>query len=154
VALTFKLTGADKIIDRLSKFPSKLQDAAGKRSARRAMAIVREAARQAVKALDDPASPDRIWRNVYLQQSRRQSKRVGGVVMRVGILGGANFRADAPSGTTPGGDTRHWRFIELGSENQAAQPFLQPALQSRAEQVANKLVSELNKEIDKLAAAA
>jgi HK97 gp10 family phage protein len=153
VALTFKLTGADKIIDRMSKFPVKLQEAASRRSVRRAMIPVRRAAQAAAKQFDDPQTGERIWKNLYLQTSLRQSKRVGGVVMRLGVLGGANLRR--PAGTySPGGDTRHWRFIELGTENNPAQPFLRPALESRALEVANTLVSELNKELDKLAAAA
>jgi HK97 gp10 family phage protein len=156
VALTFKLTGADKIIDRMSKFPVKLQEAASRRSVRRAMIPVRKAAQAAAKQFDDPQTGDRIWKNLYLQTSRRQSKRVGGVVMRLGVLGGANLRREGPSGTyTPGGDTRHWSAArELGTETIPARPFLRPALESRALEVANTLVSELNKELDKLAAAA
>ena len=145
---TFKLTGAGNVIDRLKDLPDKMQNAIGRRSARRAMAIVRDAARVNVRKFDDPETPDRIWKNVYMQQSRRGSKRIGGVMMKVGILGGAK---EAKNTGNPGGDTWYWRFIELGKEGQAAQPFLRPALENNANAVADKLVTEINLELDKLA---
>lgn len=166
--LQFEIHGAHQIIDRLSKITPKLQQATGRRSARRAMAIVRAAARSRVKALDDPGSPERIWKNVYLQQSRRQSAAVGGVVMRVGILGGArnygNTKANRRAGKVgqsyatggdkgnPGGDTWYWRFLELGTRKMDPRPFLLPALAENAQAVMNTLTSEMNDELDKLAA--
>lgn len=143
----FKIEGADEIIKKLRALPPKLQDAAGKRSARRAMSIVRAAARAGIARLDDPTTSENISRNVYLQQSRRQSARVGGVVMRVGILGGAR---KGGGGGGPGGDTYYWRFIELGTEKKAARPFLRPALETNYERVAATLIDELNHELDAL----
>jgi HK97 gp10 family phage protein len=144
----FRIDGAEAIVKKLKALPAKLQDAAGKRSARRAMAIVRSAARAGAQRLDDPTTGESIARNVYLQQSRRQSARVGGVVMRVGIIGGA--RKGGPGGG-PGGDTFYWRFIELGTEKKAARPFLRPALEGNAGAVAQTLIAELNRELDGLA---
>ncbi len=148
--LIFRLTGADKIIDKLSKLPDKLQEAAGKRSARRAMAIVRKAAQEAAQRMDDPETPENIRRNVYLQQSRRGSKRIGGVLMRVGILGGASEKQAAAAKSNPGGATWYWRFKELGTENEPAEPFLRPALENNVAAVTDKLITELNSELDKL----
>lgn len=166
--LTFKLTGADTLVDRLSKFTSKLQVAAGRKSARRAMNIVRKAAIANVRKHDDPETAARIWRNIYVQQSRRQSQRVGGVVMRVGVLGGArqyaNTAANRRSGKAgssyktlgdkgnPGGDTWYWRFLELGTERQPARPFLRPALENNVQGVTTTLITELTREIDQIAA--
>jgi HK97 gp10 family phage protein len=152
LVLTFKLTGADAIVDRMKRLSPKLQEAASRRSVRRAMIPVRKAAQAAAKQFDDPETGARIWKNLYLQTSRRQSKKVGGVVMRLGVLGGANLRRDRPSGTyTPGGDTRYWSAArELGTETIPARPFLRPALESRAQEVSNILVTQLNSELDKL----
>lgn len=166
--LQFELKGVDGLIDRMSKLTPKLQQATGRKSARRAMAIVRDAARERVRSLDDPESPQRIWKNVYIQQSRRQSAAVGGVVMRVGILGGArqygDTRANRRSGRAgksyatagdkgnPGGDTWYWRFLEFGTRKMDARPFLLPALVGSAQSVLDKLTSELNNDLDTLAA--
>jgi HK97 gp10 family phage protein len=168
----FRLEGADGLLARLKKFPDKLQQAAGRKSARKAMAIVRKAAQVAAKALDDRESSERIWKNVYLQQSRRQSKTVGGVVMRVGIRGGAkqyvfNFRnvkkgridqsgANAKSyfvggdHGNPGGDTWYWRHVELGTEKMPARPFLRQSFENNVSAVTSTLITELNREIDQI----
>jgi HK97 gp10 family phage protein len=162
------VSGGRAIVDKLSKLPTKLQEKAGKVAARKAMGIVRRAAQSASKALDDPNSSERIWKNVYLQQSRRGSKAVGGVMMRVGILGGArqygNTKANIRKGragqsyqtggskSNPGGDTWYWRLVELGTEKVPARPFLRPALENNAHAVTSTLITELSKNIDQLAA--
>lgn len=148
--LTFKISGADQLINKMSKFADKLQEAAGKRAARKAMAIVRKAAQVAAQRFDDPETPESVKRNVYLQQSRRGSKAIGGVYMKVGILGGANIRSSSPN--NPGGATWYWRFKELGTEDNPAEPFLLPALMNNVGSVESTLVTELNREIDRLAA--
>jgi HK97 gp10 family phage protein len=150
--IQFRLSGVDGLLARLKKFPDKLQQAAGRKSARKAMAIVRRAAQAASRAMDDPASAERIWKNIYLQQSRRQSKRVGGVVMRVGVSGGARrpVGPDPNASAQPGGDTRHWRYVELGTEKTPARPFLRPAFENNTQAVVSTLITELNREIDQI----
>jgi HK97 gp10 family phage protein len=148
-----KITGGRELYAKLGTFSEKLREAAGRRSARKAMAIVRRDARARLAKIDDTATPEDIRKNVYIQQSRRQSRRIGGVVMRVGITGGARapMGRDANAEAQPGGDTRHWRYIELGTEGVAARPFLRPALEENVGAVVDTLVAELNKEIDKIA---
>lgn len=82
------------------------------------MNIVRDAAKANAKAIDDPATKEKVFRNLITQESSKQSKREGGVVMRVGVRGGSgsNQHSKDASGN-PGGDTRHWRYIELGTEH-------------------------------------
>lgn len=113
------------------------------------MAPVRKAAQAAARLIDDPETAASIYKNLYLQASRRQGKRVGGVVMRLGVLGGANLRKPA-GGYAPGGKTQHWRFIELGTEKEPAQPFLLPSLMNNVLNVETILIRELNNEIDRL----
>lgn len=195
----FELHGVNEIVAKLSTFSPKLQQAAGRKSARRAMAVVRAAARDAVRQHDDPESFERIWKNVYIQQSRRQSAAVGGVVMRVGVLGGARQYAKTKANVrkgragksyktggdkgNPGGDTWYWRMLEFGhrvahgksgrikytrkvtprggfrnvpvtsgTQNVPAYPFLLPALMNNAQSVLTTLTTELNREIDTIAA--
>lgn len=164
----FNIAGIDRLLDRMSVLPDKLQQQIGRRSARRAMLPVRDAARAAARAFDDPATKESIYRNVYIQQSARQSRRVGGVVMRVGVLGGARKYSDTRENRragrvgasyatlgdkgNPGGDTWYWRFLEFGTEKMRAQPFLRPALERNAQSVADALVTNISRDLDELAA--
>jgi HK97 gp10 family phage protein len=167
LASFFELKGAKEFKDRLDKFPAKLQESAGRSAARKAMAIVRKAARAAAQRLDRQSTPEVIAKNVYLQQSRRGSKAIGGVMMRVGILGGArqygNTKDNRRKGRVgasyktlgdkgnPGGDTWYWRFLELGTENAPARPFLRPSLENNQSAVHAALAAGLDTAIDKIA---
>jgi HK97 gp10 family phage protein len=154
--LTIKIEGADKIIDRLSTLTSKLQKKAAKVAARRGMNIVRDEARRNAKKIDDPESRNAIWKNIRTQEATRSGRRLGGVVMRVGVVGGARLRGndktrEAQSADLPGKATQHWRLIEFGSEKNRAQPFLRPAMATKQNAVIETVVSELSAAIDRLA---
>lgn len=149
--VSFKINGLDAALKKMREFPPKLQKKGVRAAARKAMNIVRDAARAGARKIDDPATAEIIAKNIVTRESPKQSRRVGGIVMRVGVMGGASsnqFSKDASG--NPGGDTRHWRYIEFGTENVQARPFMRPALESNIEPVTNKFVDELNKEIDKL----
>lgn len=148
-----KITGLRELNARMAGLSDKLREAAGRRAARAAMAIVREDARRRLAAIDSTLSPEDIRKNVFIQQSRSQSREAGGVVMRVGILGGARapMGPDPQAEAQPGGDTRHWRYIELGTESTPARPFLRPALEQNQQAVFDALAAGLNSELDRLA---
>jgi HK97 gp10 family phage protein len=148
-----QIKGGKELYAKMLTFAEKLREAAGRKAARRAMNIVRDDARARLGVIDRSSTPEDIRKNVYVQQSRRQSRRIGGVVMRVGVSGGARrpVEPDPNAEAQPGGDTRHWRYVELGTEKVAARPFLVPALEQNAEAVLTTLITELNKEIDLLA---
>lgn len=158
--LDIKLTGVDTIIDRLSTLPSKLQRKAAKIAARRGMNIVRDEARRNAKRLDVRDPENRvIWKNIRTQEATRSSRRVGGVVMRVGVAGGAQLgkklkERQAESADLPGKATQHWRLLEFGSQNNRATPFMRPALQTKIGAVTDKVATELSLAIDRLAASA
>ena len=146
------VSGMDGVIDRMSRLPDKLQRKGARAAARKAMNIVRNAARANARGLDDPVTAETIWRNVITQDSPRSGRRIGGVAMRVGVRGGASYsedRASAAAGN-PGGYTWYWRFLELGAENVPREEFLLPAMESNAQAVATKLSDELWRELEKL----
>ena len=154
--LTFKITGAEQIIDRLSTLPDKLQKKAAKIAARRGMAIVRDEARRNAKKIDDPESRNAIWKNIRVQEATKSGRKIGGVVMRVGVVGGARLgrkkAQEAKSADLPGKRTQHWRLIEFGSKTNRAQPFMRPALATKIGAVTEKVTQELSAAIDRLAA--
>lgn len=138
--ITFTLTGADAVQRRLQQFPLKLQRKALRAAARSAMKIVQASARASAKQFDDPDTTAQIWRLIVTQAGKMKEP---GVIMRVGVMGGARSRKDKD-------DPWYWRLIELGSEKQRARPFLRPALENNAQAVASKFISNLNAQIDKL----
>lgn len=161
-----KLTVSPTLLDRLSSLPDKLQKKGAVRASRKAMRIALNAARAAARGLDDPESAEQIWRNLAIQNSPRQGRREGGVVMRLGVRGGArqytNTRENRRKGRVgatyrmlgdkknPGGDTWYWRFLELGTERMPAHGFLQAALRDNAWAVEAVLAEYLEREIELL----
>lgn len=154
------------IINRLSTLPEKLQKKAARQAARKAMGIVRKAAVQNAKQIDDPATAEMIWKNITVQEASRSSKRVGGIVMRVGVRGGAKQYSNTKENvrkrrvgksyktlgdkSNPGGDTWYWRFLEFGTSNTRAQSFLRPALAENTQAVTDSVADSISKAIDKL----
>jgi HK97 gp10 family phage protein len=110
------------------------------------MAIVRDAARANAKTLDDPQTAEKIWKNIVIAAGKTRNPNE--VVMRVGVRGGASFSNPNPPKTS-GGDTRHWRWVELGASHFPPTPFMRPALQSNIQAVTNSFAENFNKEIDK-----
>jgi HK97 gp10 family phage protein len=145
----FRIQGLDGVVSKMRGLAPKLQRSGLKKAARRAMNIVRDAAKAKAKAIDDPETAAKIWKNIVTQDSAREGTQVGGVVMRVGVRGGAGsnqYSKDASG--NPGGDTRHWRYIEFGTEHNPAVPFMRPALSENIDPVIERFATELNSEID------
>jgi HK97 gp10 family phage protein len=150
--LDVNVTGLEGLVDRMSKLPDKLQRKGAQAAARKAMTVVRDAARATARGFDDAETPNAVWRNIVTQASARGGRRIGGVNMRVGVRGGAAFsegRASQAAGN-PGGYTWYWRFLELKTEGMARQEFLLPAMERNAQAVTDRLAVELSREIDKL----
>jgi len=147
MTVEFNIQGLEPVQERLKRLgnPRLIKNAA-RRSARKAMAIVRNSARNAAKALDDPETAEKIWKNIAIASGKTRNP--SEVVMRVGVRGGASFSNPNPP-NTPGGDTRHWRFIEFPSVNNPGTPFMRPALQNNIQAVTNSFAENFNKEIDK-----
>lgn len=122
--------------------------------------MIRDAARTGARQLDDPHSPEQIWRNVAVfGGGARREKQAGGVIMRVGIRGGARnmqkygeFKGKGKG--NPGGDTWYWRLVEFGTSRTAAKPFMRPAMNNNAGKAAQVIFQgmeyEFNKEAGKL----
>jgi HK97 gp10 family phage protein len=147
MSVEFNIEGLDEVQEKLKRLGNpRLMKNAARRSARKAMAIVRDAARSAAKSIDDPQTSEKIWKNIAIAAGKTRNPNE--VVMRVGVRGGASFSNPNPP-NTPGGDTRHWRFIEFPSANNPGTPFMRPALQNNIQAVTNSFAENFNREIDK-----
>src|SRR5690606_15101055 len=146
----FKIEGLDEVVRKLRALPDKFAVRGMRRALRRGANIVRNAARTNAKRIDDPETRERIWKNISVQGGgRRREKRAGGPMMRVGVRGGARPLKRGTETGLPGGDTTHWRFVEFGTANNAAQPFMRPALANNVEAATNAVVAAAKVELDK-----
>lgn len=119
-----------------------------RKTARKAMNIVRDAARENAKRIDDPATRAKIQKNIMLKAGKPRGN--VDVLMRVGVRGGASSNQHSVdiSGLS-GGDTRHWRFIELGTKWHRPVPFMRPAFYNNLEAVGNTFCAEFSAEVSK-----
>ncbi|MCX0337417.1 HK97 gp10 family phage protein [Acinetobacter radioresistens] len=147
MSVEFKLEGLESVQEKFKRLGNaRLIKNAARRSMRKAMAIVRDAARNNAKGIDDPETAEKIWKNIGIAAGKTRNPNE--VVMRVGVRGGASFSNPNPPSTS-GGDTRHWRWIEFGSVHNPPVPFMRPALQNNIQAVTNSFAENFNKEIDK-----
>ena len=147
MSVEFNIEGLDEVQEKLKRLGNpRLMKNAARRSMRKAMAIVRDSARNAAKGIDDPQTSEKIWKNIAIAAGKTRNQNE--VVMRVGVRGGASFSNPNPPNTS-GGDTRHWRWLEFGSVHNPPTPFMRPALQNNIQAVTNSFAENFNKEIDK-----
>lgn len=146
--ITARLQGLKPVTDKMLGLPPKLRRKGLRKAARQAMNIVRDDAKARARAMDDPETAEKIWRNIVTQESARQGQREGGVVMKVGVRGGAgsNQHSKDASGN-PGGDTRHWRYLEFGTQHNPPAPFMRPAFSTKVNAVTDRFVQVLEQEI-------
>ena len=107
-----EITGLDDVVNRLQRLanPRKTKSIARK-AARQAMNIVRDAARNNAKAIDDPETSEKIWKNIKV--SAGKTRNPNEIKMRVGVDGGASQNANtdrAALSKLSGGNTTYWRF--------------------------------------------
>ncbi len=147
MAITVKMHGLDDVQKRLKQLGSdKVAKRIARKASRQAMNIVRDAARDNAKAIDDPETAERIWKNIGTQSGKTRNR--SEVRMRVGVRGGASFSNKNPPKTS-GGDTRYWRWIEYGKTGVPAAPFMRPALSSNIGPVIERFAQVFNAELDR-----
>lgn len=139
----YKLSGFDGFIKEISRLTHKMQRSTARKAARKAMIPVRDAARANARSVDDPATAEKIYRNIAIQERSKTGRQIGGVAMSVGVRGGGR-----QGGAGSGGDTFYWRFLEFGTAKMPAHPILRPAFgESEQQQAINILSDELWKGI-------
>lgn len=148
------MDGQSDILKKLNQISARAGANALRRALRRGANVVRDAARQNAKQIDDPETSAAIYKNIAVQSGgRRREKAAGGPMMRVGIRGGARPYPKNTATGLSGGNTTHWRFIEFGTSEARAQPFMRPAATANVSRVADVVCAaaevELAKELAK-----
>lgn len=147
--VTVDVKGLAELSKKIKLLPDRFAARGMRRALRRGANVIRDAARNNAKRFDDPLTKEAIYKNVAVMGGgARREKAAGGPIMRVGMRGGARFNPSA-SGLPGGNTTGYWRFLEFGTSDQAAQPFLRPALASSAERALSVIVESATDELDK-----
>ena len=152
----FKIEGLDQLQEKLSKLSDekRIRNLA-RRATRRGANVVARAAKRNAQSIDDPKTRESIHKNIAVRGGgSRRERRVGGAMMRVGIRGGARdmskhgeFKGSGKS--NPGGDTFYWRFLEFGTSEMPAKPFMRNAMAQSVDQAIATITQAANAELDK-----
>ncbi|WJO30980.1 HK97-gp10 family putative phage morphogenesis protein [Pseudomonas monteilii] len=147
--ISARLQGLKAATDKMVGLAPKLRRSGLRKAARQAMNVVRDDAKERARMIDDPETAEKVWKNIVTQESGRQGRREGGVVMKVGVRGGAgsNQHSKDASGN-PGGDTRHWRYLEFGTKHNPPAPFMRPAFSTNVNAVTDRFVQVFVQEIN------
>lgn len=144
----FKMEGVDELISKLKAVSRETANKGGKAALRKAAKVILDAAKSGAQRLDDPATSEVIAKNLAIRWNSKAFKRTGDLALRVGVRGGAggNRKSEAFDGL-PGKDTRHWRYLEFGTEKVAAQPFMRPALSNNVIKASDAFIREYGKRL-------
>lgn len=146
--ITVKVEGLAEIDRNLRLLPERLGRNALKRALRKGANVIRNAAKANAQAIDDPETREQIAKNIMVASgSRKREKQAGGLLMRVGVSGGA--RPTSGDNGQPGGNTTYWRFVEFGTSTAKAQPFMRSAMANSAEAAMSATTTAMEAEIDK-----
>ena len=148
--IEFSITGLDSLLGKLDALKVETRQKGGRAALRKAAQLVVEKAKAGAQRVDDPETSENIAANIALRWNGRLYKRTGDLGFRVGVLGGAggNRKTEELSGL-PGGDTRHWRLLEFGTEKMRAQPFMRSALADNISAVIDTFATHYEKAIDR-----
>lgn len=140
-----EIQGLDGVMRRLKALGPKMGTKALRTAGTKAMRIVRDAARNRARGFDDPKTGSNIAKAIVTRYDAKGSRREGGAVIKVGVVGGARPR----KGTD---DPGHWRLKEFGTSKMPADPFMRPAIEQNVDRVIAAVATELNIQLDKLGA--
>ena len=138
--------------------------------------VIVDKAREKAKALDDPTTPNKIYKNIVARKMKSAKSRGFDAGYRIGILGGARQTSfdeefKGQNEDNPGGDTWYWRMLEFGRgvvkvkkakilaneqkgllfgkqvKPASPRPFLRPAADESQQEAFNKFAEVVDKKI-------
>ena len=154
--LDTRIEGLDGVLKAMRELGPKIGKKAANAALRKGAAIVRKAAVAGAKKFDNPATASNVSKEIVTRTGKAKK---GDYKIRVGVKGGAKAYVDnsktrkegrVGGAYEGGGNVYYWRFLEFGTSQMAAQPFMRPALENNVQKVTNAIATELNVQIDKL----
>ena len=149
--IDFELQGIDEVLARMKSISHDAKYKGGRFALRKAATLVASKAKEGAAKINDPRTTEEIQKNIAVRFSPRRFKATGDLKFRVGVMGGAKaYGKDEKLKTLPGGDTRHWRHVEFGSEhNSPARPFMRTALSQNINQAIAEFARHYGPAIDR-----
>lgn len=167
-AFTVKMNGVEELSKKLEGLKYDMARKGGRFALRKAAQVIRDQARNNAQRVNDPETAATISRNITERWASRFAKSSGDLMFRVGIQGGvfgklqgditgaygdkftkATRKRGAINGDLPGGDTRHWGYLEFGTEKMAARPFMVPAMEQAAQAATDKFIATYTLALDR-----
>jgi len=135
-----KIEGANELFEQLEARPAKI-----------AKAIIRNCLRKAggIWRGEMKARVARGW-HVFQSSAKGRSREWGFLAGHIGMK--VSVRGDELEGTCSVGPVKKgfWAlFLEFGTANMAAQPFIRPAFEARKQEVLDKFISSAKEELQK-----
>lgn len=168
-AFSVTMTGVDELSKKLEGLQYDMARKGGRFALRKAAQVIRDQARSNASSINDPETSATIAKNITERWSNVYNKRTGDLMFRVGVLGGvfgklqgdetgvygdkftkATRKRGAINQDLPGGDTRHWGYLEFGTEKMAARPFMIPAMHQSAQAATDKFIASYGQALDRI----
>lgn len=150
VDISVTMTGLDELNKKLEGLKYDIAKKGGRFALRKAAQVIRNAARENARRIDDSKTGRSIAANVTEKWNGRLNKQTGDLGFRVGVTQGAVLPR---KGETPdegaGGPTPHWRLLEFGTEKMAAKPFLVPAMEANAQKATDVFIDQYGRALDR-----
>ena len=162
------MTGVEELVKKLEGLKYDLQRKGGRFALRKAAQVIRDQARSNAGRVNDPETAAEIAKNINERWAPKFNQATGDLKFRVGIMGGvfgklqgdttgvygdkftkATRKRGAINQDLPGGDTRHWGYLEFGTEKMAARPFLRPAMDQSAQKATDVFIDQYGRAIDR-----
>lgn len=148
--IEFSITGADALSETLKTISYEMKVKSGRFAVRKAAEVIAKQVYDNAQKVDDPLTPEKIYLNVQARWNGRRFRANGDLAFRIGIMGGAGGNRTASElAANPGGDTRHWRYVEFGTVDNRGQPFFRRALTESANAATKTLIVNFQKSIDR-----
>jgi len=132
------ITGLDELRANIQGVTDDMERKGGRFALRKAANVIRDQARANALKVDDPKTPESIAANIETRWNGKVFKRTGDIGFRIGVLNKGK-----------GGDTFYWRFLEFGTEQAKAQPFLRPAATSKEGEAIGEFVAQYGKALSR-----
>ena len=141
-----RIRGMKELKEKLKRVSDDMINKGGRSALRSAANVIRKEARLRAERLGDPSTPERIADNIVVRWDRKTFRKTGNPAFRIGVQGGAKGNAKRQG---KGGDTFYWRFLEFGTKNMPARPFMRPALDAKQQEAVQRFVEVYKKQLDK-----
>ena len=138
------------ITDNIKRLQNNWAKNAIRRGLRKSANIIRDQAKINAQRIDDPETASQIYKNIATAAGgKKREQHAGGIMMRVGVMGGAKPLKKGTETGLSGGNTTHWRLIEFGTSIARAQPFMRPAMNEKAQEALNTMLENMREELKK-----